>query len=309
MERVIAIVGPTAVGKTKASIDLAKRLGTEIISGDSMLIYRGLDVGTAKPSMTERAGVLHHLIDIRNPDEEFSVVEFKRLASDKITEINAAGNIPVIAGGTGLYIKALLEDYDLRSPPGDENLRRQLEQLAVEKGREFLHHLLAVRDPGKAAVLHHNDLRRVVRALEVCLLSDNCDSEKADSKAVYDSFVIGLTMDRTHLYKRINQRVDTMIANGLTAEVDELLRMGISSNCQSMQAIGYKEMVGFVQGGSSLEQVSEAIKQATRRFAKRQMTWFRKMPYITWVNTDEFFDHDSLMEHIYNLVAEKFGIE
>ncbi|KYZ77144.1 tRNA dimethylallyltransferase [Anaerosporomusa subterranea] len=309
MERLIAVVGPTAVGKTKVSIDLASYLYTKIISGDSMLVYRGLDIGTAKPTQEEQAGIIHELIDIRDPGEEFSVVDFKQLASECITRVNATGRIPVIAGGTGLYIKALLEDYGLTTPPGDELIRQELKRIADEQGNERLYQLLAESDPVKAALLHPNDVRRIIRALEIRMLTTKPVIEDSAAGLKYDSLVIGLSMDREKLYERINRRVDTMIAMGLADEVKRLVEQGVPLTSQAMQAIGYKQMIGYVKGEYSLADAAEAIKLATRHFAKRQMTWYRKMPYIRWVNVDEYTDHSTLMEHIYNLVAEKFGIE
>lgn len=309
MDRVIAVIGPTAVGKTKVSIDLARHLNTEIVSGDSMLVYRGLDVGTAKPLSSEQAGIPHHLIDIRNPDEEFSVADFKLLAANHISALNAAGKIPVLAGGTGLYVKALLEDYDLHSPAADAALRCQLEQIAKDKGNVHLHSLLAEKDPVKAASLHPNDTRRIIRALEIRLLAADCQPAQSSGELCYDSLVIGLTMERNALYERINQRVNSMVEHGLISEVKGLMQQGVPLTCQAMQAIGYKEAVSYIMGEHSLDQAVESIKQATRHFAKRQMTWYRKMPYITWIEVDSFSDHAELMGYIYNLVAEKFGIE
>ncbi|MDF2500709.1 MAG: miaA [Anaerosporomusa subterranea] len=309
MERLIAVVGPTAVGKTKVSIDLASYLHTKIISGDSMLVYRGLDIGTAKPTQEEQAGIIHELIDIRDPGEEFSVVDFKQLASECITRINATGRIPVIAGGTGLYIKALLEDYGLTTPPGDELIRQELKRIADEQGNERLYQLLAESDPVKAALLHPNDVRRIIRALEIRMLTTKPVIEDSAAGLKYDSLVIGLSMEREKLYERINRRVDTMIAMGLADEVKRLVEQGVPLTSQAMQAIGYKQMIGYVKGEYSLADAAETIKLATRHFAKRQMTWYRKMPYIRWVNVDEYTDHSTLMEQIYNLVAEKFGIE
>ncbi|MBC8016518.1 MAG: tRNA (adenosine(37)-N6)-dimethylallyltransferase MiaA, partial [Sporomusaceae bacterium] len=237
MERMIAVIGPTAVGKTKVSIDLAKMLNTEIISGDSMLVYKNMNIGTAKPSISERSNVLHHLIDILEPCADFSVVDFKELASQHITEINKKGKIPVLAGGTGLYIKALLEGYQFNPTPSDEKLRADLDNLAKEHGNQYLHDKLAEFVPTAAARLHPNDLRRVIRALEVYYLSGDTISQNKlldQQKLLYNAVVIGITMDRQLLYQRINQRVDIMIEQGLVNEVAMLLKSGISPNCQGM---------------------------------------------------------------------------
>lgn len=309
MERVIAVVGPTAVGKTQVSLELASRLKTSIISGDSMLVYRGLNIGTAKPTVKEQNSILHYLMDIRDPNEAFSVADFKQLAGECIHAENAAGKIPIIAGGTGLYIKALIEDYQLRIPPGDEGLRQDLQLLVDTRGKEHLHQMLCEKDPVKAASLHPNDVRRVIRALEVQMLSTGETPTALAYGLQYDCVIIGLMMERGHLYERINQRVDTMIANGLVQEVEMLLRQGTKENSQAMQAIGYKQVIRYLNGECSQLEAVVAIKQATRQFAKRQMTWFRKMPYIIWVSSADFSSHAAMMEHIYNLVAERFSIE
>ncbi|MBP2627680.1 MAG: tRNA dimethylallyltransferase [Firmicutes bacterium] len=312
MERMIAVIGPTAVGKTKVSIDLAKMLNTEIISGDSMLVYKNMNIGTAKPSMSERSNVFHHLIDILEPSADFSVVDFTELASQHITKINKKGKIPVLAGGTGLYIKALLEGYQFNLTPSDEKLRANLDNLAKEHGNQYLHDKLAEVVPTAAARLHPNDLRRVIRALEVYYLSGDTISQNKlldQQKLLYNAAVIGITMDRQLLYHRINQRVDIMIEQGLVNEVALLLKSGISPDCQGMQGIGYKEIVSHLQGEIDLSTAIENIKQATRNFAKRQLTWYRKMPYITWFDVNDFSDYNTMMETFYNFIAGKFNLE
>ena len=311
MERVIAVIGPTAVGKTKVSIDLAKMLTTEIVSGDSMLVYKNMDIGTAKPSISERSNIVHHLIDILEPDADFSVVDCKELASQHLTEINKQGSIPVLAGGTGLYVKALLEGYQFNPTPSDEKLRIDLDNLAKEHGNQYLHDQLAQVVPSAAARLHPNDLRRVIRALEVYYLSGDTVSQHKlldQQELLYNTVVIGLTMDRELLYNRINQRVDIMVAQGLVNEVTMLLARGIPANCQAMQGIGYKEVIRHLQGEIDLPTAVESIKQATRNFAKRQLTWYRKMPYITWFDVNNFTNHTSMMETFYRLVAGKFNL-
>lgn len=311
MERIIAVIGPTAVGKTKISIDLAKMLNTEIISGDSMLVYKNMNIGTAKPSIAERSTIVHYLIDILEPSADFSVVDFKELASKHITEINKQGHIPVLAGGTGLYVKALLEGYQFNPTPSDEKLRIDLDNLAKEHGNQYLHNQLAQVVPSVAARLHPNDLRRVIRALEVYYLSgDTISQDKLldQQDLLYNAVVIGLTMNRELLYQRINQRVDMMIAQGLVNEVTMLLASGIPANCQAMQGIGYKEIIRHFQGEIDLPTAVENIKQATRNFAKRQLTWYRKMPYITWFDVNDFTNHTTMMETFYNVIAGKFNL-
>lgn len=312
MENIVAVIGPTAVGKTKVSIDLAQKLHSEIISGDSMLVYKNMNIGTAKPNMTERASISHHLIDILEPNADFSVVEFTELASKHITAINNKGKIPVLAGGTGLYVKALLEGYQFNPTPSDDKLRANLEHLAQEHGNQYLHDMLANTVPSAAARLHPNDLRRVIRALEVYHLSgDTISQTKLTNKPelLYNTVVIGLTMDRALLYNRINERVDIMMKEGLVEEVSALLQSGIPVNCQGMQGIGYKEIVRYLHGETDLHTATENIKQATRNFAKRQLTWYRKMPYITWFDVNDFGNYNTMLETFYKVIAGKFKLK
>ncbi|MDR3591421.1 MAG: tRNA (adenosine(37)-N6)-dimethylallyltransferase MiaA [Negativicutes bacterium] len=310
MERLIAIIGPTAVGKTKVGIDLAQRLGSEIISGDSMLVYRGLDIGTAKPDLAERRGVIHHLIDILEPNAEFSVVDFQTQAGQLITTVNQREKIPVIVGGTGLYVKALLEGYRFSPVIGDDEIRSRLTALAETHGSGFLHAMLTELSPDTAAKLHPNDQRRIIRSLEVHQLSGKTVSrlKAPPSSLVYDALVLGLTTNREKLYDRINRRVDAMIAAGLVEEVSRLLAAGVPTDSLAMQGIGYKEIAAALSGETDLPAAVDQIKQATRRFAKRQLTWFRKMPYIQWIDTDTFATYDEMLVYIYRLVAGKFNL-
>lgn len=311
IEKVITIIGPTAVGKTNLSIELAKKLDTEIISGDSMLVYKGFSIGTAKPTRGEQSGVKHHFIDILESDAEFNVTQFKELAAAQINEINKMGKIPIIAGGTGLYVKSLLEDYQFNETPGDEKYRMQLEELAREKGKEYVHAMLEKVDPVAANRLHINDFRRVIRALEVYHLGgESISQEKGvkDNQLVYNAMVIGLMMERSHLYERINERVDLMVDAGLIDEVKQLLHHGVSPTCQAMKGIGYKEIVEYLQGEVSLDYAIEHIKKSTRHFAKRQLTWFRKMPYIRWYNVEKYTPNE-IVEEIYKDVAGYFLIK
>lgn len=309
-EKLIVILGPTAVGKTDLSIALAQRLNTEIISGDSMLVYRGMDIGTAKPTQKEMAGIAHHLIDILNPEEEFSVTRFKESAAAKITAIQRRGSIPILAGGTGLYVKCLLEGYQFNAAPGDAAYRGALESLAEKNGKAHVHAMLAKVDPAAAARLHVNDFRRVVRALEVYHMGGETISRKKKSDGdslIYDALVVGLSMERAHLYARINQRVDLMIKAGLVQEVARLLDEGIPADAQSMKGIGYKEIAAYLRGDVSLEGAVEQLKQSTRHFAKRQMTWFRKMPYITWYDA-ETCAPEALVNEVYGAAVKKFAL-
>lgn len=296
-ERLIAVLGPTASGKTALSVALAKRLGTEIISGDSMLVYRGFDIGSAKPDAAERCGIRHWLLDILPPDAEFNVTDFQTEASKIITGLNEKGLIPVLAGGTGLYAKALLEGYDFNSFSGDEEYRVSLERLAEEHGKEYVHAMLEKVDPETAARLHVNDFRRVVRALEVWHLGrEKISQKKEEGRLLYDAFVIGLRWERAVLYERINRRVDLMMEQGLVNEVRHLMAAGVSRTAQAMKGIGYKETAAYLDGECSLDEAVYEIKKATRHFAKRQLTWYRKMPYIHWFDADGKTTEELLQE-------------
>ncbi len=288
MDKLIVVLGPTAVGKTALSIALAKRFSTEVISGDSMLIYRNMNIGTAKPSAEEQDGVVHHLVDIIEPTESFDVTTFIEMARAKIREMNERGRVPILAGGTGLYIKALLEGYQFNVTPQNEAFRQEMEAVAREYGVEELHRRLAEIQPETAARLHPNDTRRVIRALEVATFGgETVSQEKEDETAcLYDVAVIGLTSERSLLYERINQRVDQMMADGLLDEVKGLLASGVPADAQSMKGIGYKELVAYLEGKCTLEEAVDEIKKGTRHFAKRQFTWYRKMPYIDWYEVE-----------------------
>ena len=289
-EKLIVILGPTAVGKTDLSIELAKKIDTEIISGDSMLFYRGFDIGSAKPSVEERQGIVHHLVDNLEPWESFNVTDFVREGQQLIHALNAQGKIPIIAGGTGLYIKALLEGYEFNETADHSDYRQELTALAEEKGRDYIHGLLQAADPEAAERIHQNNLRRVIRALEVAHFGGEQISrqkEYGEGDLCYDTYVIGLNRERQGLYQRINQRVELMFAAGLEQEVQRLLKQGITREMQAMQGIGYKETAAYLAGEMSREAAVELIQKSTRHFAKRQLTWYRKMPYIHWYMADE----------------------
>lgn len=288
-QKVICIVGPTAVGKTKISIELAKKYNGEIISGDSMQVYRGMDIGTAKISKEEMDGVRHHLIDIKDPNETFNVAQFQELVTACIEDIVSRGRLPIIVGGTGLYIEAVLQQYSFSEAVGDEEFRTQLEQTAQEKGVEEVHRMLASVDKESANNIHPNNLRRVIRALEIfhCTgekMSEQLQKQKKDY--VYDVALIGLTMEREALYDRINLRVDLMMKQGLLEEVEHLYQTGLR-DCQSIQAIGYKELYEYLDGRVSIEEAVEQLKQNSRRYAKRQLTWFRNKMNIQWFGMDQ----------------------
>ena len=294
-EKLIVILGPTAVGKTDLSIELAQKLNTEIISGDSMLFYKGFDIGSAKPTVAERQGIVHHLVDNLEPWENFNVTDFVAEARRLITDINKRGRIPIIAGGTGLYIKALLEGYQFNETEEHGAYRSYLEELGRSRGKEYVHGLLAVADPAAAQRLHPNDFRRVVRALEVSHFGGEQISQERQAgtgeitraSLCYDALVIGLERDRQELYERINQRVNLMFEAGLEDEVKGLLSGGLHRDTQAMKGIGYKETAAYLDGEMSREEAVELIQKSTRHFAKRQLTWYRKMPYIEWVKADQ----------------------
>ena len=299
-EKLIVILGPTAVGKTDLSIELAKKIDTEIISGDSMLFYRGFDIGSAKPSVEERQGIVHHLVDNLEPWESFNVTDFVREGQHLIHALNAQGKIPIIAGGTGLYIKALLEGYEFNETADHSDYRQELTALAEEKGRDYIHGLLQKADPEAAERIHANNLRRVIRALEVAHFGGEQISrqkEYGEGDLCYDTYVIGLNRERQGLYQRINQRVELMFAAGLEDEVRNLLAGGVTREMQAMQGIGYKETAAYMEGEMSREEAVDLIQKNTRHFAKRQLTWFRKMPYIHWYMADEL-DSERLLQSV-----------
>ena len=314
MNRLIVIVGPTAVGKSALALQLAQRLGGEIVSGDSMCVYRGMDIGTAKPSREERNLAPHHLIDIKDPAEPFSVVEFQQLASETINQINQRGKLPILVGGTGLYIQALLEGYQF-SPTGKTPLRSVLapneNSVAAQNGvlTEKLYQQLAELDPVTAARIHPNDHKRIVRALEVAMTENRSLSKSKSNSLQYDCLVFGLTMDREELYRRIEQRVDMMVEQGLMAEVAGLLDQGLAIDATALQAIGYKEFVACIRDNLSPETAISLIKQSSRRYAKRQLTWFRRMPYLEWIDHTAAGDVESALTTIIRRVAEKFTIK
>ena len=288
---VLCIVGPTAVGKTKMSIELAKQLNGEIISGDSMQIYRGMDIGTAKATMDERQGIPHHLIDEKNPDEPYSVAAFQQTVRAKMEEIKSRGKLPIIVGGTGLYIKSVLYDYEFA---GESESKEVDEAKYGHLSNEELHAKLATVDEAGAKDIHPNNRKRVIRALEIYETSGVKKSEmieKQEHKMIYDACLIGLTDDRTVLYDRINKRVDVMYETGLVEEVKALFDQGIPAESQSIRAIGYKELYDYFKGFISLEESKELIKRNSRRYAKRQYTWFNNQMDVTWFKVDvQHFD-------------------
>ena len=294
----MVLLGPTASGKTALSIKLAHALQTEIISGDSMLVYRGFDIGTAKPTRQEMDGICHHMVDVLPPDASFNLMDFLTQVKAIITRLNNEGKIPILAGGTGLYIQSLLEGYELNQQNEDRDYRLGLEKLAQDRGREYVHGLLAHANPEAACRLHPNDLRRVIRALEVHHLGGS-EVSRSKTGQMYDAYVAGLSWERSVLYDRINQRVDIMLQQGLQREVKELLALGVPSSCQAMKGIGYKEILPVVQKENDSPEFLAAVdevKKNSRHFAKRQLTWYRRMPYIHWYQPALYEDINALAD-------------
>lgn len=307
-EKLVVILGPTAVGKTAMSIQLAKRFSGEIISGDSMQIYRGMDIGTAKITKEEMEGIPHHLIDIKNPDESFSAYEFQQLVRRKITEITTRNSLPMIVGGTGLYIQSVIYDYQFIDDSRDDSIRNKLYKRFEDEGIGPLFAELKKIDPQAAENIHPNNERRVIRALEIYYTTGETMTERKEKQQrelLYDVVLIGLTMDRDVLYKRINKRVDLMVEQGLVEEAKSFYDKGLR-NVQSTQAIGYKELFDYFDGNITLDEAINQIKKNTRHFAKRQLTWFRNKMDVNWFDmTDANAFHENL-EKISEFIAGKF---
>lgn len=285
---VVAIIGPTASGKTALSIRLAKEIDGEIINGDSMQIYRHMDIGTAKITEAEMEGVPHHLLDIKEPTEGFSVAEYQQLVRGKIEEIQARGKMPIIVGGTGLYVQSVLYDFQFAKQEVDETARENYYRELEVLGPEAMHAKLVQMDPAAAASIHPNNTRRVIRAMEMAELAGVSRAEEQFNRGdipLYNHVIIGLDMDREKLYERINLRVDLMMEAGLVEEVRALYEAGIR-DVQAIKAIGYKELYAHFDGLVSLEEAVEQIKQNSRRYAKRQLTYFRNKMEIAWIGND-----------------------
>jgi tRNA dimethylallyltransferase len=289
------LFGPTAVGKTRLAIELAQKINGEIISADSMQVYRGMDIGTAKPTLAERQGVPHRLIDVRDPDEEWTVSDFVGESQKLKVKIQNEGKAPIIVGGTGLYLRSLLEGFSFPISPEDKEIRARLELLPTAT----LHSQLSKIDPVAAAKIHANDKKRLIRALEVFELTGKPISELQQLRTPHSSFhaphylLIGLDLPRAELYSRINQRVEDMIGQGLIDEVKGLLAKGYSKDLRSFQALGYKEVVQYLDGLWTKDQMIEELKKRTRNFARRQLTWFRRFSDVHWFSPDE---NDGIMK-------------
>ncbi len=294
----IILTGPTAVGKTDLSLRLARRIGGEIISADSMQVYRHMDIGSAKIMPQEMEGIPHHLIDVLEPSESFHVVRFQQMAKEAMNAIYANGHIPIVTGGTGFYIQALLYDIDFEDTCEDTSYREMLEKLAEEKGDEELHRMVADVDPASAEAIHCHNRKRLIRALEYYHLTGKRISEHNEQErqrsSPYDFSYFVLNRNRAVLYDRINRRVDQMMDAGLVEEVRRLKEMGYDRSYVSMQGIGYKELLAWLDGELSLEDTVELIKKDTRHFAKRQLTWFKRERDITWIDLDTLSEDEAL---------------
>lgn len=306
----VILTGPTAVGKTALSIELAKKINGSIISADSMQVYRHMDIGSAKVMPEEMDGVRHYLIDEFDPDEEFHVVKFVERAKEHLEEIYAEGKIPIIAGGTGFYIQALLYNIDFTEQECDEAYRTSLEQLATEKGVGYLHDMLREVDPASADAIHANNIKRVIRALEFYHLSGKRISEhnekEREKKSPYNFAYFVLTDDRAHLYQNIDKRVDLMIEQGLVGEVQKLKDMGFHRDMVSMQGLGYKEILDYLDGKTTLEEAVYIIKRETRHFAKRQLTWFRRERDVIWFDKQTYnYQDEKILNDMIDILKEK----
>lgn len=306
----IVLTGPTAVGKTSLSIALAKAVNGEIISADSMQVYKKMDIGSAKIRPEEMNGVKHYLVDVLDPKEEFHIVKFQQMAKDAMEEIYAKGKIPILVGGTGFYIQAVTKDIDFTEAEQENEYRKELEVLAKEKGGEYLHEMLKEVDPKSAEAIHAHNVKRVIRALEFYhqnqtpISAHNEEQKKNESPYRLAYFV--LNMPRELLYKRIDLRVDQMLEEGLLEEVKDLQKEGCCRGMVSMQGLGYKEILDYLEGKYSLEEAVRILKRDTRHFAKRQLTWFRREQEVTWVDKEKFdYDENQILAFMLAVCKEK----
>ena len=303
-KKLIVLTGPTAVGKTKLSIALAKKVNGAIISADSMQVYEHMDIGSAKITPEEMDGVKHYLVDCISPKDEegFNVSRFQKMTKEAMAEIYAQGKVPILVGGTGFYIQSVVYDIDFTENDADTSYRELLEELANEKGAEYIHDLLRQVDPKAAEEIHFNNVKRVIRALEFfqktgAPISEHNQTER-EKETPYDLSYFVLNDDREKLYERINLRVDKMIEDGLVEEVQKLIDMGCTRNMVSMQGLGYKEIIDYLNGDISLEEAIYIIKRDTRHFAKRQLTWFRREKDVQWVHKSEFANEEEILQYM-----------
>lgn len=308
-EPLIILAGPTAVGKSEAAIALAKKISGSIISADSMQVYRGMDIGSAKVTKAEMGDVPHYLIDVLDPAEEFHVVRFQGLAKKAIDEIRAMGRVPILCGGTGFYIQALLYDIDFTEEPADPGLREELSRLAKEEGSAALHAKLEALDPGAAAQIHPNNTKRLIRAIEFYERNGKPisahNAAEHEKEAAFSNVFFCLTMNREKLYKRIEARVDRMLENGLLEEVRRLREAGCTTDMVSMQGLGYQELSLYLDGELSYEEAVYRIKRDSRHFAKRQLTWMKRERDVIWLSRDEYPDTEKLVEKMLEIINQK----
>lgn len=297
MKRVLVICGATATGKTALAVDCAKALNSEVISADSQLVYRGLNIGTAKPTVAEMQGVRHHLIDIVSAETNFSVSDYEERALPIIERLFSEGKMPVICGGTGFYINSLLFSFGYGNVKANAEVRARYEALLAERGKEYIYELLKQVDPESADKLHVNDVKRVIRALEIFEVSGKKKSEQNDElKPRFDYLAVAIDYPREALYKRIDCRVDVMFNSGLIEEVKRLKSVGIDENCQSMQAIGYKEVLEGLKNGLNESTMRDIVKKNTRHYAKRQLTFFKKLKGIVWIKPEQSNNPEKVLE-------------
>ncbi|MBP5304341.1 MAG: tRNA (adenosine(37)-N6)-dimethylallyltransferase MiaA [Lachnospiraceae bacterium] len=306
MNKLIVLTGPTAVGKTGLSIGLAKKINGEIISADSMQVYKGMDIGTAKIKKEEMQGVKHYLIDVLDPKEDFNVFTFQKMAKDALKEIYEKGKIPIIVGGTGFYIQALLYDIDFTTEGDDEKIREELTEYLNKNGVDALYKLLYDIDPESCNVIHKNNTKKVIRAIAFyrstgTKISEHNEVQK-EKESPYDFRYFVLNDERDKLYNRINDRIDEMIEEGLVGEVEGLLKNGLNETNISMQGLGYKEIVKYLKGECSLEDAVYELKLNTRHFAKRQLTWFKREKDVIWVNKNEYKSEDEIMSYLLSFI-------
>lgn len=304
----IILTGPTAVGKTALSLRLADTVGGQVVSADSMQVYRRMDIGTAKITKEEMRGIPHYLIDVLEPEEEFNVVRFQSMAKEALTQIYQEDKLPIVVGGTGFYIQALLYDIDFMAEE-ESTCRQELQTLAEEKGADYLHGLLAETDPVSAAAIHPNNVKRVIRALEfyqkngIPISLHNQEQRKKESPYNFVYFV--LNDDRSRLYERIDDRVELMLKQGLVEEVRRLKAAGCDRDMVSMQGLGYKEILNYLENRCSYEEAVYTLKRDTRHFAKRQLTWFKREREVVWLNRQEFESEDAIFSYMLTVLSEK----
>ncbi len=306
----IILTGPTAVGKTALSIDLAKAVGGAVISADSMQVYRGMDIGSAKIRPEDMEGVPHYLVDVLDPGEEFNVVRFQEMALEAMEEIYAAGQIPILVGGTGFYIQAVLYDIDFTEQDDDPALRESYEQIAAEQGPHVLHEMLREVDPVSADLIHENNVKRTIRALEFyeksgCTISGH-NAREREKDPPYDFCYFVLNDDRERIYRKIDERVDRMIEAGLVDEVKALKARGCTRDMVSMQGLGYSEILAWLDGEISFEEAVRTIKRDTRHYAKRQLTWFKRERDVVWIDKADYgYDEGRILKHMLKILSEK----